>query len=88
MRNAIMPDRSDRPFRNRMRMLGSRANGSGPGGQRFGSAPYSVTGRFTDVKSTFLDEQLSTVRVCNGPRELTTDPSDVVDITDDGVGIR
>ena len=38
--------------------------------------------------STFLDEQLSTVRVCNGLRELTTDPSDVVDITDDGVGIR
>ncbi len=37
---------------------------------------------------SFLDEQLNSVRVCHGPRGLTTDPADVLDVTERGVGIR
>lgn len=37
---------------------------------------------------SFLDEQLDPVRVCHGPRDLTTDPADVVDVVEDGVVIR
>ncbi|MXW18179.1 MAG: hypothetical protein F4123_09245 [Gemmatimonadetes bacterium] len=37
---------------------------------------------------SFLDEQLDAVRVCHGPRDFTTDPAEVVDVYEDGVGIR
>lgn len=37
---------------------------------------------------SFLDDGLNPVRVCHGPRGLTTDPTDVLDVTERGVGIR
>ena len=60
-------------------LLGGRLTQTGSGYIHSTKSPYMLT---------FLDEQLNTVRVCNGPRELTTDPSDVVDKVDDGVSIR
>ena len=37
---------------------------------------------------SFLDEQLNPIHACHGPRGLTTDPADVLDVTERGVGIR
>lgn len=37
---------------------------------------------------SFLDDELNPVRVCHGPRGVTTDPTDVLDVTARGVGIR
>lgn len=60
-------------------LLGGRLTQTGSGYVHTTKSPYMLT---------FLDERLNTVRVCRGPRDLTTDPADVVDKMDDGVGIR
>ena len=60
-------------------LLGGRLAQAGPGYVHTTKSPYMLT---------FLDEQLNTVRVCNGPRELTTDPADVVFADDRGAEIR
>ena len=60
-------------------LLGGRLTQTGSGYVHTTKSPYMLT---------FLDEQLNTVRVCNGPRELTTDPADVVFADDRGAEIR
>ncbi len=60
-------------------LLGGRLTQAGSGYVHTTKSPYMLS---------FLDEQLDPVRVCRGPRDLTTDPADVVDASEDGAGIR
>lgn len=60
-------------------LLGGRLTQTGSGYVHTMKSPYMLS---------FLDEQLDPVRVCHGPRDLTTDPAEVVDVHEDGVGIR
>ena len=60
-------------------LLGGRLTQAGSGYVHSTKSPYMLS---------FLDEQLDPVRACQGPRDLTTDPADVVDASEDGAGIR
>lgn len=60
-------------------LLGGYLTQTGSGYVHTTKSPYMLS---------FLDEQLMPVRVCRGARDLTTDPTDVVDVTDRGVGLR
>ena len=60
-------------------LLGGFLAPTGSGYVHTTKSPYELT---------FLDEELVPVRVCRGPPGLTTDPRDVLDVTERGVGIR
>ncbi len=60
-------------------LLGGRLTASPSGYVHTAKSPYVLS---------FLDEHLDPTRVCHGPSGLVTDPADVVDVTEHGVGIR
>jgi len=60
-------------------LLGGRLTQDGSDYVHTMKSPYMLS---------FLDERLDPIRVCHGPRDFTTDPAEVVDVYEDGVGIR